>query len=728
MQRRLVRRGLAPAAALAGAALGSDAVAAALGAPLVASTVRTATLASFAGLKTGSITTEVAALVRAAVRAMLLGRIAKVSAFLLIFMVGASAVATQILGPEWPAGHRRSDGKQPPVPTPANFERPAPRLDRFGHPLPPGVVTRLGTTQRRHTARVVSVGFSIDGAAAITCQVDGLVRFWDAENGSQRELIDLTSGTYGDHLSIRQVAMSRDGRYLAAAGFLRNAAAGNRGDRVWILSLPAVRVVGTIPTRTIDLQCLAFSPDGTTIATGAFAGEVKLWEVATGECQKTTKLVENQSVFSLSFSPEGKIVATNQQGKGIKLWKPWESGETTALELPSRGRGCQNAAVQMLSQIDGPAASNGLAVLAVFSSVPEIRSRATEALERRDTRDFIGRLIATVHKPYKYEVHRSQSPGPPGQLFFQGERFTASWFYNNLLADVDLAASAGMGRFYTSAMPFNPFSLQNTVAAALGAEYDRLQHFTGVLPVGGFRDAFPIPLSPQIAPQSASAAGHAIAANPQNSAAILNQLTSNPANQTLPPLFWFVLANQHVPSNPTQAAMVLLRRDQAAISPANAGANMVLAVMIQAQGTAAQQDMTIAHDLLAAQQAKLNLQQKLAMDIQMIEAVNAGITTSNARVLPVLTAITGQDFGAEPTDGKSGGWRSSVRVRALRAWRRVRWFAPSKARPIESITAGDRVLAQDTTSGKLTFQAVVATRAKCPPAPSRSGPAASPSW
>ena len=247
LQRRLVRRGLAPAAALAGAALGSDAVAAALGAPLVASTVRTATLASFAGLKTGSITTEVAALVRAAVRAMLLGRIAKVSAFLLIFMVGASAVATQILGPEWPAGHRRSDGKQPPVPTPANFERPAPRLDRFGHPLPPGVVTRLGTTQRRHTARVVSVGFSIDGAAAITCQVDGLVRFWDAENGSQRELIDLTSGTYGDHLSIRQVAMSRDGRYLAAAGFLRNAAAGNRGDRVWILSLPAVRVVRNDP-------------------------------------------------------------------------------------------------------------------------------------------------------------------------------------------------------------------------------------------------------------------------------------------------------------------------------------------------------------------------------------------------------------------------------------------------------------------------------------------------
>ena len=59
----------------------------------------------------------------------------------------------------------------------------------------------------------------------------------------------------------------------------------------------------TIDTKTIDLQCLAFSPDGMTIATGAFNGEVKLWDTATGAFLETAKLVENHSVFSLSFSP-----------------------------------------------------------------------------------------------------------------------------------------------------------------------------------------------------------------------------------------------------------------------------------------------------------------------------------------------------------------------------------------------------------------------------------------
>ena len=65
-------------------------------------------------------------------------------------------------------------------------------------------------------------------------------------------------------------------------------------------------------------------------------GEVKLWDVASGDCLKTTKLVENQPVFSLSFSADGEIVATNQQGKGVKLWN-LESGDTKLLAMPSIG-------------------------------------------------------------------------------------------------------------------------------------------------------------------------------------------------------------------------------------------------------------------------------------------------------------------------------------------------------------------------------------------------------
>ncbi len=171
------------------------------------------------------------------------------------------------------------------------------------------------------------------------------------------------------------------------------------------------------------------------------------------------------------------------------------------------------------------------------------------------------------------------------------------------------------------------------------------------------------------------------------------------------------------------------RRDQQAPGPSAA-----IGLMIQAGGTAAQQDMNIVRDMLAIAQAKLNLQQKLAMDIQIIESINAGIKMTNDRVQPVLSAIAGTDLGADPekwrnwwigllrnstgtsqTLASRGGTRTAegpqafVGVASLGAGTLVHTL--EGPRPIEKINVNDRVLAQDTTSGKLSFQPVVAVRA-----------------
>ena len=54
----------------------------------------------------------------------------------------------------------------------------------------------------------------------------------------------------------------------------------------------------------------------------------------------------------------------------------------------------QLVAVELLSQIEGPAASFWLAVLAIEKPSPEVRERAARALAHRDPRDVIGRLIS----------------------------------------------------------------------------------------------------------------------------------------------------------------------------------------------------------------------------------------------------------------------------------------------------------------------------------------------
>ena len=62
---------------------------------------------------------------------------------------------------------------------------------------------------------------------------------------------------------------------------------------------------------------------------------------------------------------------------------------------------------------------------------------------------------------------------------------------------------------------------------------------------GGFASEFPVSMPAPVMPHNAAQAGQAIAANPQNAAAILNQLMNDPANRSAPPAYWFMLMNQH---------------------------------------------------------------------------------------------------------------------------------------------------------------------------------------
>ena len=96
----------------------------------------------------------------------------------------------------------------------------------------------------------------------------------------------------------------------------------------------------------------------------------------------------------------------------------------------------QSAAVQMFGQIDGPASSNALAALAIFSPWANVRSKAIATLRLRDPRDVIGRLIAMLRKPFKFQVcGLCTVRGRPGELWVEGERFNIQRFYQIQLAD-----------------------------------------------------------------------------------------------------------------------------------------------------------------------------------------------------------------------------------------------------------------------------------------------------
>ncbi len=161
----------------------------------------------------------------------------------------------------------------------------------------------------------------------------------------------------------------------------------------------------------------------------------------------------------------------------------------------------------------------------------------------------------------------------------------------------------------------------------------------------GYSISFPFAVSPE----SAAQAGQAMAANPQNAAAILGQLINNPANRHGPPGFSFPVTGPGNSLGPQHAAMK--KSDSTA---GNTQYGMAVGELLIAQPQAARQDILIGQELEAIRQANQNLEHRLAMDVQFLEATNDRINLCNDRTLPVLKAITGQDLGAEPDKWK--GW------------------------------------------------------------------------
>src|SRR5207253_42253 len=82
------------------------------------------------------------------------------------------------------------------------------------------------------------------------------------------------------------------------------------------------RIFGDAKLRhTHWVQALAYSPDGTRLATASHDGSVKLWEVATGR-ELRSYYGHSEAVRAVAFRPDGKLVASAGGDKEVRLWDP----------------------------------------------------------------------------------------------------------------------------------------------------------------------------------------------------------------------------------------------------------------------------------------------------------------------------------------------------------------------------------------------------------------------
>jgi WD40 repeat protein len=179
-------------------------------------------------------------------------------------------------------------------------EKPQPRLDRFGDPLPPEAVRRFGTLRFRQ-AGVRDLAFTPDGKQLVAGAGTAPLAVFDAMTGRKlRTVGKSTPNNFG------AFALSPDGKRVACCGF-----------DVFVWDLESGQLIHEC--KCGRCQSVAFSPDGKKIAVvPEWRAEVIVVEVATGKHLEewTVKQgwVNNMNVGqydlrSLVFSPDGKFLA-----------------------------------------------------------------------------------------------------------------------------------------------------------------------------------------------------------------------------------------------------------------------------------------------------------------------------------------------------------------------------------------------------------------------------------
>ena len=121
--------------------------------------------------------------------------------------------------------------------------------------------------------------------------------------------------------AVHSVAFSPDGTTLASGS-------DDRTVKLW--DVATQREITTLTGHTDWVNSVAFSPDRTTLASGSDDRTVRLWDVAT-QREITTLTGHTDWVNSVAFSPDGKTLASGADDNTVRLWDVATQREITTL-------------------------------------------------------------------------------------------------------------------------------------------------------------------------------------------------------------------------------------------------------------------------------------------------------------------------------------------------------------------------------------------------------------
>jgi WD40 repeat protein len=175
----------------------------------------------------------------------------------------------------------------------------------------PGELKLWDTATRRelaalsgHIGPVFSAVFTADGSTLVTGAADGNVKVWDVASRKAKSTFHDESNAW-----VHAVALSPDGTMLASSHM----------SRIVLRELATGKLVRELKGHSGEIDSLCFSPDGTTLASGARDHTARIWDVAAGRTRATIP-GGLQWVWTVAFGPDGRTLALTNGDGTVRFW------------------------------------------------------------------------------------------------------------------------------------------------------------------------------------------------------------------------------------------------------------------------------------------------------------------------------------------------------------------------------------------------------------------------